>query len=895
MRTRYVLAALVLTLHASCIDSARAQQSTDATRIDARTRALGRAAGMMRLAEAQTDPRLREAVAHLLVALPLGDLVEHAELIVPSARLALEAREHFPWGARLGDDLFRHFVLPPRVNNEALDSVRAVLLPIFRERLRGLTMREAALEINRWCHEHVTYRPTDARTSSPLATIRAGFGRCGEESTLLTAALRAAALPARQCYTPRWAHSDDNHAWVEVWVDGAWHFMGACEPEPDLDLAWFAGPATRAMLVATNVPGEYPGPEPVLAATGWTTRINLLATYAPVRTLTARVRDAAGRAVEGVHVDFRLYNYAELYPLTSARSDARGEARFSTGLGDLVVWVRHNGMMDFAAVNVATTDSVTLVLAPLDRADASVALDLVPPVARGATHTYTGDRSEHERRNRRGDSLRAAYVATFIDSAAAVAFARAHDLDADSVRGFLTAAGGNGSVVRDFLAAHARSARAGILPFLSTLTAKDLRDITADGLAHCAVAMRTTASGGAIDAETWRRFVLAPRVGLEPLVEWRRALRAAFGVPADAPAARVPALASILAWVRDSIALDSVQNWSRVPITPRAVLAARTADRGSRDILLVAACRALGIPARLDGATGVPEVLQEGRWVRPLDTDVATAPRTTGSLALRAPAGTDAVRPEYATHYTIARIDDGAIRTLDYEGDAALAALPAVLELDTGRYMLTTGVRQSDGSVRALLRFFRIAAGARTDLEVTLRNEPVPAVVLGRLDAAALAALRAVVRAHADSVRSTGAADASGGSNTAGTSNAAGTPVPTGMIVIWARSNHEPSRHVFGDLARLRTAFDAARTPVVIVDQAGGRTGDIRRTHGAELPAATVFAPADAALRSAAAAIAGGDDPIVLHVRADGSVTGASSGYRIGIGEQLLRTIAQDN
>ncbi len=872
MRTRFILAALVLTLLTASLEPARAQQTTDATRIATRTRALGRSAGVMRLAELQSDPRLREAVAHLLVALPLGDLVEHAELIVPSARLALEARDYFPWGARLGDDLFRHFVLPPRVNNESLDSVRAVLLPIFRERLRGLTMREAALEINRWCHEHVTYRPTDARTSSPLATIRAGFGRCGEESTLLTAALRAAALPARQCYTPRWAHSDDNHAWVEVWVDGAWHFMGACEPEPDLDLAWFAGPATRAMLVATNVPGEYPGPEPVLATTGWTTRINLLATYAPVRTLTARVRDAAGRPVEGATVDFRLYNYAELYPLTSARTDPRGEARFSTGLGDLIVWVRHNGLMDFAAVNVATTDSVTLVLTTHDRGDASVALDLVPPVARGATHAYAGDRSEHERRNRRGDSLRAAYAATFIDSAAAVRFAHAHDLDGDSVRGFLTAAGGNGAVVRDFLATHAHAARAVVLPFLSTLTAKDLRDISADGLAHCAVAMRTTAPRDAVDAETWRRYVLAPRIGLEPLVEWRRALRATFGLPADAPAQtpapRVPALTDIVAWVRDSIALDSVQNWSRVPITPRAVLAARTADRGSRDILLVAACRALGIPARLDGATGVPEVLQEGRWVRPLETDVATAPRITGTLALRAPEAANALRPEYTTHYTIARIDDGAIRTLDYEGDAALAALPAALELDTGRYMLTTGVRQSDGSVRALLRFFRIAAAARTDLEITLRNESVPPVVLGRFDAPALAALGSVARTVA-------------------------TP-GTGMIVIWARSNHEPSRHVFGDLARLRAAFDAAHTPVVIVEQAGGRTGDIRRMHGAELPAATVYAPADAALRRAAAAIAGDDDPIVVYVRRDGTVLGAASGYRIGIGEQLLRIITHD-
>ena len=42
-------------------------------------------------------------------------------------------------------------------------------------------------------------------------------------------------IPARQIYTPRWAHCDDNHAWVEVWVDGSWHFLGACEPEETLD------------------------------------------------------------------------------------------------------------------------------------------------------------------------------------------------------------------------------------------------------------------------------------------------------------------------------------------------------------------------------------------------------------------------------------------------------------------------------------------------------------------------------------------------------------------------------------------------------------------------------------------------------------------------------------
>lgn len=76
-------------------------------------------------------------------------------------------------------------------------------------------MYEAALEVNHWCHEKVAYRPSDSRTSSPLATVLSGYGRCGEESTFTVTALRSVGIPARQCYTPRWAHTDDNHAWVE--------------------------------------------------------------------------------------------------------------------------------------------------------------------------------------------------------------------------------------------------------------------------------------------------------------------------------------------------------------------------------------------------------------------------------------------------------------------------------------------------------------------------------------------------------------------------------------------------------------------------------------------------------------------------------------------------------
>ena len=116
--------------------------------------------------------------------------------------MALRARKEMPWGESVPEREFRHFVLPVRVNNENLDMSRRDFYESLRDRVKDMSMRDAVLEVNHWCHERVTYRPSDARTSSPSATVRSAIGRCGEESTFTVAALRAVGIPARQVYTP---------------------------------------------------------------------------------------------------------------------------------------------------------------------------------------------------------------------------------------------------------------------------------------------------------------------------------------------------------------------------------------------------------------------------------------------------------------------------------------------------------------------------------------------------------------------------------------------------------------------------------------------------------------------------------------------------------------------
>jgi len=193
-----------------------------------------------------------EALQFLYAYMPLADITDYpTEFYVQNVKMTLVTRDEMGWN--VPEREFRHFVLPLRVNNESLDNARLEFAEELKPRIKGMSMAEAILEVNHWCHEKVTYQPSDARTSSPMNLVKNALGRCGEQSTFTVAALRSVGIPARQVYTPRWAHTDDNHAWVEAWADGEWHFLGACEPEPVLDLGWFNSPASRAMLMHTKV------------------------------------------------------------------------------------------------------------------------------------------------------------------------------------------------------------------------------------------------------------------------------------------------------------------------------------------------------------------------------------------------------------------------------------------------------------------------------------------------------------------------------------------------------------------------------------------------------------------------------------------------------------------
>ena len=635
---------------------------------------------MLVLLVAACGTRESEYVDWLYASMPLPDSLQYPRSYwEANVAKTLEVRRKMRWD--IPEREFRHFVLPLRVNNEALDDFRTVYADTLCRRVAGMSLAEAALEINHWCHEQATYQPSDARTSPPMATVRRGVGRCGEESVLAVAALRAAGIPARQVYTPRWAHTDDNHAWVEVWVDGKWHFMGACEPAATLDNAWFNGPVSRALLLHTKVYGDYHGDEDVIQRTPCYTEINVIRGYVPARRTVVTVLDG-GHPVPGATVSFHIYNYAEFYPVASYVTGADGQAALDTGLGDLLVWARKGERFGFARASGESVE-VSLDHSLGERFCADV--DIVPPaedpIPAGATPEQT---AANDLRLKEEDAIRAAHP---------------HDNpDAEA-----------------FLAQYGERGRA----LLALLTEKDRGDVSRDVLEDVM----------ATDRGETDRYVLSPRVEIEPLRPFRG------GVLASGIGERLSGPDAVARWVRDSITVAEGGNPQQLRTAPAAVWQAHRADALGRDIFFVALCRALGYPARMDEVTGKTQYRQDGRWVD-VDFGGGAAERIApqGTLRLRYAAGGPVKTPEYYRHYTLSRLEPERTRLMEYEENG-----PArnTYTLDAGYYVLTSGNRLADGSALVHMEFLKIGTGSTVTVPLVLRSSAEQLSVIGTMDAEA--------------------------------------------------------------------------------------------------------------------------------------------------------------
>ena len=733
----------------------------------------------------------------------------------------------------------------------------------------------------------MTYQPSDARTSAPLATLKTATGRCGEESTFAVAALRAVGIPARQVYTPRWAHTDDNHAWVEAWADGKWYFLGACEPEPVLNLGWFNAPASRAMLMHTRAFGDYNGPEEVMLRTSNFTEINLTSNYAPVASVDFYVKDSEGKPVENARVEFKIYNYAEFFTAVTKYTDAKGHTSLSAGIGDLVVWASKDGKYAYQKVSFGKEKEATLTLpggalvggygipaiptqptgsvgAPTGSVGAletsapptSTYIDLVPP-KEDPQLPYVSDEMhrENQRRFALEDSIRKAYTATFPTMEEAK---RISERGAE----YIFKSRGNKQTIVDFINRHSDNEDR-VMGILATLSDKDLRDITTEILE---------------DSYNATTDQLSPRVEDELItIPFKQYFEKAFSKK-TADAFRADPM-KLVEWIKKNIRLNPDKKALRIAQTPVGVMKSKITDERSRDIFFVDVARSLGIEAQKDAVTGKIQYKKDGEW-----QDVKfdnTAEKTSTAAAL----GTIVLtyeptklldNPKYYSHFTISRIENGTAHLLNFEeGQADMGngttwsnTFKKGYKLDAGTYMLTTGTRLASGSVLASNRLFEIVEGQTTTLPLEIRQNTNEVSVIGSFNSESLVT--------------------KDGKEVSLLSQTGRGYYVVGILGV----GQEPTNHALHDIEKMKEAFEAWGRPVVLLFESEADAAKFNHDEFPGLPSTAQFAlDKDGSVRKQIAREMKlmNEKQMPMFIIADtfNRVVFVSQGYTIGLGEQM--------
>ena len=805
----------------------------------------------------------KEALEFLYAYMFDGDVTDYSgEFYHNNVKAAFKAKEEMPWGKDIPEREFNHFVMPVRVNNENLDDSRFVFYEELKDRVKDLSLYDAVLEINHWCHEKANYKGSDSRTSSPLATVKTSWGRCGEESTFLVAALRAMCIPARQVYTPRWAHCDDNHAWVEAYVDGEWYFLGACEPEPVLDLGWFNAPASRALLLHTRVFGRYYGPEEVISVTPNHTEINVVDDYAETSKMIVKVVDANGNALPDVNVEFKIFNYGEFCSVAVKKTDANGETWMTAGNGDMMAYATKDGKFGFEEMPFGKKDELVIVLDKEEGMEMVIEYDITPPAQNAKMPEVTAEmRAENDRRFAYEDSIRNAYIASF-----------PRDIEDQEVLALIEKSWGNYQTILDFIAyAEKNDKRQMALNLLKEISDKDLRDVTMDVLVDN---LDYTVEG---EGETYNAYILNPRVSSEMIRPYKQELSNYFNKEQAEQFRNNPQ--ELVEWIVENI---TTNNNARIIMLPTSVIKSMVTDSRSRGIFFVSMARSLGIASRIDPVTSKIQYIKDNNWIDVnFEEEVAEATPTRQGILMAKYVPSGALTDlRYYTHFSIKKFNGKRFDLLAYDakdpgmdfGEQYSTLFENGLALDPGYYVMTTGTRLSDGSVLARTTFFNIESDKTTNIDLVMREPEKGLRIIGNFNSENVYT-QAQTQTQTSLLATTG----------------------RGFYVLGLLDGgSEPTTHAMLDIAAVKDQLDKWGRSFVFLFQNEEHKKNFELKNFQGLPENLTFGLEDGTMLKEVVAnmrLQNNNLPIFIVANTQNEIVFISQGYTIGLGEQLTKVI----
>lgn len=580
---------------------------------------------------------LREAGLFLLSTLPPCDAATlSARELLETLNQAFAARADMPWGASVPWPVFLRYVLPHRAAQEPFQPSRSILRKRLTPLVSGMAMSEAALELAAWVAGETDYVATGPRDQGPLTTLILGKGRCEEASILYVCAARSVGIPARIAVTPVWRHADGNHAWVEVYIDGDWHYLDPAVPSGRLDHAWFTRNARLAATVQSYAPGppESSGNQSAAAGSdtplrhgpGWTL-IDVTARYAQTFPLRIQVLGHTGEPLPNADVTVSIPNHGSLAPVLRLICDSEGWAEARLGRGTVLLTTGRGQLSDFAVVNVGDTSAEACPLAA--RVGSPEHPEVMPQTAvldlrrdrlpsGRIPFTYFPLKPE-DTPPAVGQSafvmkIRERKTARKNETAATLLAARSLLKDFPSASGHpaiqraLKESGRNAGTIARAVVLTPEENRTALSALLASMTAKDLAECRPEDLIQTVDYAQTSRKQAetrlhlSYSEDYFQRFVLPLRLSdFEPFEPWRGLLPVLEGSTSAASSTTFPALPEAVARVRELAANLKFTDPHPLghALTPSQVL-----HSGSAPLLLdrlnlcTALLRQQGIPAR---------------------------------------------------------------------------------------------------------------------------------------------------------------------------------------------------------------------------------------------------------------------------------------------------------
>ncbi|MBN2789016.1 MAG: transglutaminase domain-containing protein [Candidatus Delongbacteria bacterium] len=255
--------------------------------------------------------------------------------ILESVEYAIRSKE-FLYSKQYDENIFKHFVLPLRSSQEPFENWRKQFYDELKPVVENISnIEEAAIAINFWAYEHMTYKSTHGRDQGPLTTIKRGWGRCEEMMIFYMAAARSVGIPVRSAGAPFWNFTDNNHAWVEVWTPDGWKYLG--ELANSLNKTWFSHTTLRASLITSRVFGDYQEKNTIKYEDNSTILSSIEYYTDKYDDAKIMIDDELGQPVEGALVTLYAVSYGGLMPLIDARTDKFGEVSIPLGKGSVFI------------------------------------------------------------------------------------------------------------------------------------------------------------------------------------------------------------------------------------------------------------------------------------------------------------------------------------------------------------------------------------------------------------------------------------------------------------------------------------------------------------------------------------------------------------------------------